>query len=235
MTLVIGHVVYELYFELKLKREKMIKKVLMCALLIAGVFQINAQEAASEDSPWQARFRVIAVMPSPSATIEAIGGDVDISNAVVPELDFTYFFSENLAAELILGTAKHSVEAIETAAGDIELGDIWLLPPTLTLQYHFNAGSLKPYLGAGLNYTIFYGGDAGPVADGVSYENSLGYAAQLGFDYMLNDKWFINLDVKKLFLGTDVTVDATTALEATVGAEVDINPLILGLGVGMKF
>ena len=85
-----------------------------------------------------------------------------------------------------------------------------------------------------MNLTLFYGGDAGPVADAVDYETALGYAFQLGADYMLNDKWFINVDLKRLFLSTDVTVDATSALDATVGAEVDINPWIIGLGLGIK-
>ena len=205
-------------------------------LFLAAAFQIKAQETTTvSESNWQARFRVIAVAPDASAEIEAIGGDVDISIAVVPELDFTYYFTENIAAELILGTAKHSVSAVETALGDVDLGDIWLLPPTLTFQYHFTGGDFKPYVGAGLNYTIFYGGDKGPAPDEVSYENAVGYAGQVGFDYYLNDKWFINLDVKKLFLSTDVTVDATTAAGAVVGAEVDINPWIIGLGVGTRF
>ena len=86
----------------------------------------------------------------------------------------------------------------------------------------------------GLNYTIFYSVDEGPVADDLDYDNSLGFAGQLGVDYMISDKWFINLDVKKLFLQTDVTVNATTALDATVGADVDINPWLFGLGIGVK-
>jgi outer membrane protein len=98
------------------------------------------------------------------------GADVDISTAFVPELDFTYFFSRNFAAELILATTKHNVEvpALET-----DLGHVWLLPPTLSLQYRFYAGDLKPYIGAGINYTIFYGVDEGDVV-GMDYENKVG-------------------------------------------------------------
>jgi len=201
---------------------------------------VNAQEAEIVESKtifskWQARFRVIAVMPNESAKIETIGGDVSIDNAFVPELDFTYFFTENWAAELILATTKHDVEAVSTVVGDIKLGDVWLLPPTLTMQYHFNGELLRPYLGAGINYTLFYNADEGPVADDVDYDNALGFAFQLGCDIDLNEKWFINLDAKYLLLNTDVTVNATTALDATVGAEVDINPFIAGVGIGMRF
>ncbi len=213
---------------------------LLASLLVGVLFTISVQgqdgnSSSADFSKWQVRLRGLVITPDESATIEAIGGDVEISTAVIPELDFTYFFTENIAAELILGTSKHDVKAIDTAAGDIELGDVWLLPPTLTLQYHFTGGALKPYLGAGVNFTIFYGADEGPVADAVDYDNSLGLAFQGGLDYDLSDQWFLNLDVKKIFIQTDATVNATTALSATVGADVDINPLVIGLGVGYRF
>jgi len=216
------------------------KKTIFSALIacLCVFTSANAQETATDDSnfsKWQARFRVISVVPNESATIEAIGGDVNIQTVYVPELDFTYFFTENWAAELILATTNHDVKAVATAAGDIALGDVWLLPPTLTLQYHFNMETVRPYLGAGLNYTIFYGADEGPIADSVDYDNSVGFAFQGGLDYDLNDKWFLNLDAKYILLSTDATVNATTALGATVGADVDINPLVIGFGIGMKF
>lgn len=205
-------------------------KKIIFSVLIAFLFVFNAQaqedNTTSQDfSKWQARFRVITVIPSPGDNID--GADVDISTSVVPELDFTYFFTKNIAAELILATTKHNVE-IENG---IDLGHVWLLPPTLNFQYHFYAGDFKPYLGAGVNYTIFYGVDEGDVAD-MNYENSFGFSFQAGLDYYLNDKWFINLDIKQLLLSTDVDVDTGAGV---LPVEVDINPLIVGLGVGMKF
>lgn len=211
------------------------KKLMLITLVMLGTVQLSAQENSVPIGKWQARFRLVSVIPDESATIQTIGGDVDISTAFIPELDFTYFFNNNLAVELILGTANHDVKAIQTAAGEIDLGDVWLLPPTLTLQYHFTGNKLKPYVGAGINYTFFYNVDNGPTADEVEYDNSFGLALQGGFDFALNDKWFLNLDAKKLFLQTDATINATTALNATVGADVDINPWIVGFGVGMKF
>ncbi|MCL6220322.1 OmpW/AlkL family protein [Zunongwangia pacifica] len=206
----------------------------IAALLLSFSFQAQESEGA-KDNPWQFRLRGVVVSPDEKASIEAIGGDADISTSVIPELDITYFFTKNWSLELILGTTKHDVEAVNTAAGNIDLGSVWLLPPTLTFQYHLTElGNFKPYIGAGVNYTIFYSVDEGPVADDLDYDNSFGFAGQLGFDYMISDKWFINLDVKKLFLQTDVTVNATSALDATVGADVDINPWLFGLGFGVK-
>lgn len=212
------------------------------ALSLMTVNFVNAQdkeEKSSEFKRWQVRLRGVGVVtPNESAKIGIIGGDVEISNAFIPELDFTYFFTEHFAAELILGTAKHDVKAVNTAAGNVDLGSVWLLPPTLTAQYHFYTSDkkiFKPYIGAGLNYTFFYNVKSGGVAD-VEYDNALGYAAQLGFDLMLDDKFFINVDAKRLFLSTDVTVDASNlAPGLSIPAKVDIDPWLFGVGVGMKF
>ena len=212
------------------------------ALSLMTVNFVNAldkEEKSSEFKRWQVRLRGVGVVtPNESAKIGIIGGDVEISNAFIPELDFTYFFTEHFAAELILGTAKHEVKAVNTAAGNVDLGSVWLLPPTLTAQYHFYTSDkkiFKPYIGAGLNYTFFYNVKSGGVAD-VEYDNALGYAAQLGFDLMLDDKFFINVDAKRLFLSTDVTVDASNlAPGLSIPAKVDIDPWLFGVGVGMKF
>ena len=217
----------------------------LMAMSLMTVNFVNAQDnetkeesKSNEFKRWQVRLRAVGVAPDESASIGIIGGDVAISNALIPELDFTYFFTENFAAELILGTAKHDVQAINTAAGDVNLGSVWLLPPTLTAQYHFYTSDkkvFKPYIGAGVNYTLFYNVKSGDVAD-VSYDNALGYAAQLGFDLMLDETFFINVDVKRLFLSTDVSVDASNlAPGLIIPAEVDINPWLIGVGVGMKF
>ena len=215
--------------------------VIMAFSLMAVNF-VNGQdkeEKSNEFKRWQVRLRGVGVVtPNQSAKIGIIGGDVAISNALIPELDFTYFFTEHFAAELILGTAKHDVKAVNTAAGNVDLGSVWLLPPTLTAQYHFYTSDkkvFKPYIGAGVNYTLFYNVKSGDVAD-VKYDNALGYAAQLCFDLMLDEKFFINVDAKRLFLSTDVTVDASNlAPGLSIPAEVDINPWLLGIGVGMKF
>ncbi len=94
---------------------------------------------------------------------------------------------------------------------------------------------MKPYIGAGINYTLFYDVKSGAVAD-VKYDNALGYAAQVGIDLNLTDTFFINIDAKRLFLKTDVTVDATNLVPGlVVPAEVTIDPWLFGIGVGMRF
>lgn len=224
------------------------KKIIFAvmALTVFGTGLTNAQENNSVDfKKWQVRVRGVGVVPDESAKIGIIGGDAKISNTFIPELDFTYFFTKNISAELILGTSKHDVSTVGSdisavggpTSADVNLGSVYLLPPTLTVQYHFLPDQIfNPYIGAGVNYTIFYNEKAGNTVRGIEYDNSFGYAFQVGFDLMLNDKFFINADIKKIFLKTDVTVDASNlATGLSIPADVEINPLLLGFGVGMKF
>jgi len=205
--------------------------------------------AYAQDNPWMVRGRVLGVLPDESADLSvagtALAGSVDISDQYVPELDITYFFNDNIAVELILAVTPHDVDATGVTVpgaldnATVDLGDVWLLPPTLTLQYHFDTGTQwKRYVGAGVNATFFFNEDEGSVADSIDYDPSFGGALQVGVDYDLDGQpggWALNADVKKVWINTDVTVDFTTALGATVDAEVDINPTVVGIGLGYKF
>ena len=201
---------------------------------------------------WRVRLRGVAVLPQESATIGVIGGDADISNSFIPELDFTYFFNRNFAAELILGTTRHKVStvgsdlsAIGAGTANVDLGKVWLLPPTLTLQYHYPVGKFNPYIGAGINYTIFYSADQGPVVKDIEYKNKFAFAAQAGFDIDISKKVFVNVDLKKVFLSTTATVDASNLTPSSspalapvlknIAADVKIKPWLLGVGIGYKF
>ncbi|MGJ3232483.1 MAG: OmpW/AlkL family protein [Oceanicaulis sp.] len=204
----------------------------VAALTVLGA----AAPAHAEAGDFLFRLRAINVTPDESATITPIGGDVDIDFSVVPEFDITYFLTDHVAAELILGVTPHDVTAVDTALGDVDLGDVTLLPPTLTLQYHFNpSGQLRPYVGAGINYTLFFNEDlpgGSPLAS-IDYDPSFGGALQAGIDYAINERWFLNFDVKKVWINTDVSIDAGAL--GLVEADVDINPVIVGVGVGWRY
>ncbi|MDR2224258.1 MAG: outer membrane beta-barrel protein [Flavobacteriaceae bacterium] len=221
---------------------------LMGAAMLVGT-QSYAQESTTpekNDYKWQMRLRGVGVIPHNKADIGVIGGQIHVDNNYIPELDFTYFFTENFAAELILGTTKHNVSTRSSSLAaiggpsdaNVDLGSVYLLPPTLMVQYHHKFGEVfKPYVGVGANYTIFYNEKSG-VAKDITYKNSFGYGYQVGFDIDLTDKFFINVDFKKLFLKTDVTVDASNlnggaALE--IPAKVKVDPMLIGFGVGMRF
>jgi outer membrane protein len=187
-------------------------------------------ENGKKAGDFMVRLRGIAIVPEDSAQIDTIGGDTDLSNEYVPEIDFSYFLTDNLALELIAATARHDVEAKNTAAGDLDLGRVSHLPPTLLLQWHVAPDSIvSPYLGAGINYTVFYNADEGKDIDKIEYDNSLGWALQAGTDINLSGNWWLNLDVKYIRIQSDVEINNA------IDADVDVNPWIFGVGVGYKF
>ncbi|MER8880122.1 OmpW family protein [Mesorhizobium sp. M0684] len=198
----------------------------------ASVRQAGAS-VTEAPSPWQIRLRALGVVTEDSGYVNAVpGSDLSYSNTVTPELDISYFFTDNIAAELILGTTYANIGGQDTIGGLGNIGKVWLLPPTLTLQYHFtDFGAFKPYVGAGVNYTIFYNQDVGS-ADALKVKNTFGTALQVGFDYMVDQHWGVNFDVKKLFLKPDfdVTVDS-----AKLTGKAELDPWLIGAGVTYRF
>lgn len=186
-------------------------------------------------SPWMIRGRALVVVPQEEASLR-IGGvpvpgaDVDISTSVVPELDISYFFNRNIALELILGVTPHNVKGAGSLAGT-RIGSAWLLPPTLTLQYHFtDFGRFKPYVGAGVNYTVFFDEKAKGGFTDFDLKDSFGAVLQVGFDYMIDEHWGINFDVKKVFLEPKVKVN-----NGLVSGKVRIDPWLIGTGITYRF
>jgi len=186
-------------------------------------------------SPWMIRGRALAVIPQEDASLKLggaplPGADVNISNSVVPELDITYFFTKNIAAELILGVTPHNVKGAGVLAGN-KIGSAWLLPPTLTLQYHFtDFGAFKPYVGAGVNYTVFFNEKAKGGFTDFDLKDSFGLALQAGFDYMIDKHWGFNFDVKKIFLEPKVKVN-----NGLVSGKVKIDPWLIATGITYRF
>ena len=208
----------------------------------AGLALAAAQPAHAEAGDFLVRLRGIVV--SPTETSSGVNptfptGGVGVSDAVVPELDFTYMLSDHVGAELILATSPHDLDGRGALAPVGKLADTMALPPTLTLQYHFMPkASVRPYVGAGINYTIFYNEDASRAletaigATRVSAKDSFGYAVQAGFDVDLSEKVFLNVDVKYIDIDTTATLRTGALVNRT---DVSLDPLVFGIGLGMRF
>lgn len=194
------------------------------SVAVAGAALAMALPVQADQGDWLVRARLLQLRPSVSSTI----GTLDVSNEVTPEVDFSYFLTENIAAELILATQRHTVKN----AG-VDLGKVSHLPPTLTLQYHFMPKeTFRPYVGAGLNYTRFYNTSLALGATPLTVDsNSWGGAVQAGFDVALDKKWFLNFDIKKIWIKTDVKNGTTGAFVS----QLKIDPVVVGVGVGLKF
>ncbi|MCP5431704.1 MAG: OmpW family protein [Alphaproteobacteria bacterium] len=191
-------------------------------------------QALAAEGDFELRGRMLAVVPDESADISQIGGDVSIDTSYVPELDLSYFVTKHLALELIAAITPHEITAKKNPVGNIDLGEVWLLPPTVTLQYHADPeGPYDPYVGVGVNYTHFFGANE-PAGFDISYDDSFGIALQAGIDVRLKDKLYVNLDVKKIFISTEATI--RNPLTATpIRADVDIDPWVVGIGIGIRF
>ena len=157
----------------------------------------------------------------------------------MPEVDFTYLATNHIGFELILATTKHTISGDRQLEPVGPLASTWVLPPTLTAQYHFvPGGQVRPYVGVGINWTIYYSSNASDElvsavgATNVDLSNSVGVALQGGIDIDISPKVFLNFDIKYITMGTNATL-TTGALVNTV--DVDINPLVFGFGIGTRF
>ncbi|MFC0804460.1 OmpW family protein [Ensifer sp. P24N7] len=201
--------------------------------LTTAQFTPPAAAAAADTTPWQIRLRGLNVITNDSGRVDGLqGSDLSFSNTVIPEFDISYFFNENIAAELILGTTYANVYGSRSISTLGEIGKTWLLPPTLTLQYHFtDFGTFRPYVGAGVNYTLFYN-QSGKSARSLDVKNTFGVALQAGFDYMVDDHWGVNFDAKKIFLRPDFEANVGGA---GVSGKAKLDPWLIGAGVTYRF
>jgi outer membrane protein len=193
----------------------------MFSLALCGLAQPTF---AAEDSAFLARVRAVLIAPDVKTSPDI---DADVDNKTIPEVDFSYFITPQIALELVLTyPQRHDV----TVGGD-KIGSVKHLPPTLNLQYHLPVSPwFKPYAGIGLNYTFFTDVDLAGGALDVD-KHSIGPSFQLGFDVPFGNGFVFNVDVKKVLMSTDVK-DASTGDKVT---KLTIDPLLVGIGVGMQF
>ena len=190
--------------------------IVIAALAACGVGAAQAQE-----TPWMVRARAVHL---DMANKDSTGLGLSVDNKTIPEVDVGYFFTPNIATELILTVPqKQTVSSNGTSIGTFKH-----LPPTLLLQYHFTGlNGYKPYVGAGINYT-----DISKVSlpTGVTLDShSWGGAFQVGVDIPLDKHWSINFDVKKVYIKTDVYSTGTS-----IGT-LKLDPMLVGAGVGYRF
>ena len=183
---------------------------------------------------WIVTGRITDVSSGADDSIFTSGGvdtglNVDVGNSIMPTLGFTYFLTDNISVEAILGTTQHEIRA-QGGATDVAVHETWVLPPVVTLQYRpMPEARVSPYVGAGINYMLFYSGED---KNGftVDLENGFGYALQAGADVALTGPWTLNLDVKKVWFETEATVNG-----GALTSEVNLDPWVVSVGIGRKF
>lgn len=217
--------------------------------MAGGLFMGNVQAADSTLAAGDMLVRVRGIHVDPNEEYEAVsnvvGTKAGVDDDTVPEIDFTYMIDNHLGIEVIAGTSKHHVGGTRIIEG-IGVADVKVLPPTVTVQYHFDSlfgyQKIRPYMGMGLNYTTFYDVDTdselkaalGNNNTTVDFDDSWGMAAQIGADYHIDKNWFVNVDLKYIDIETTMTIRKSgTVFDGNT--DVDLDPYIVGVGVGYRF
>ena len=219
--------------EIDNKRETIMRiKTLVAAMAAVASLAPIAAQAQAEENPWMVRVRAVDLLFQNGQTSTVADLNVKAKNQVIPEFDVSYFFTKNIAAELVL-TWPQQVN-ITAGSGNTNVGKISALPPSLLAQYHFtDLGPFKPYVGLGVNYTIFGNRQNFPaLGNSVQVDqNSVGVVGQIGADYMFDKNWGLNLDVKYATMSTNVT----TVQGGTNLGKLTLNPWMPAVGVTYKF
>lgn len=209
-------------------------RMLAAAMVAVAATPAMAQEVrGTRTSDVMIGLSGIGVLPTNGGNT-SIGGSPNANDAYTAQLDVTFFVTPHLALNLIAATTKHDVEVRGVpGAGTLDLGSLWLLPPTLTVQYYpWRAARLSPYFGAGLNYTVFFdeSGSRSPGIRSVDVEDAWGFALNAGVNFEITRNWLANLDVKYIFLAPDVRVNG-----GAVTGTAELNPWVIGAGVRYRF
>lgn len=226
----------------------MYKKQIVSIIILVATNLLSLSSYA-EQGDWIVRLRTIGIIPDDSSTLIRQNGTnvantgVSVDAAVTPEVDVTYMITDRIGIEAIAGTAKHTVSSVGNGLGlsdGFDLFDSWVIPPTVSLQYHFMPDNkLRPYIGVGVNYTFLVDDTATAALEtalggavNVATSNEWGWSLQAGLDYDISDKFFLNLDLKY------IDVDTTASLDTPAGnlrVDLDVDPWVVGVGIGMRF
>ena len=230
-------------------------KFLTTVILFYIVTTSTIQAQNDDYSKWSIRLSATNVLTNESDQIEE--GDLSMGNTFGFEVGVKYFFNKNIATELTIGDSNHNtkIQYNDFDQHRYDIGDVYMVPLNLIFQYHFILKDFRPYFGVGINYTFFYVKEKELIGGvyGGEFDSTFGFALQGGVIYDINNRWFVNFDLKQMFISTDMTTYhgwCETPAKSTyakiaipcsdynvedVVNKVGINPLSIGVGIGFKF
>jgi len=213
--------------------KNIITKSLVSTVIAGSLVLTSASVSALEKGDWLVRFGAVNVNPNDSSSgLTAVGSTatVGVDDNTQAFANLSYMIRDNIALELLAATPfSHDIVGTGSLSSLGKVGETKQLPPTFSIQYHFKPKSnLRPYVGAGINYTVFFSEKATNTITSLKLDDSVGLAAQAGFDVNISKDWFFNADVRYINI-------ETTAHTSLGTSEVKINPTVISLGVGTRF
>jgi outer membrane protein len=201
----------------------MMNKTSAAIMAALGLALAGAAQSA-EPSDWILRFGAHRVEPKSDNH-----GTVNVDGAQMLTFNLTRMVNDHWGVELLAALPfKHDINL----NGGGKVADVKHLPPTLSVQYHFAPeAKIRPYAGVGLNATLFFSEHTTGALAGADLKlgTSFGPAAQVGLDFDITDKWFLNGDVRWMDIDTKAKLDGVSL------GTVAIDPLAFGISVGRKF
>jgi outer membrane protein len=171
------------------------------------------------------RLRGIYIMPDEKVDNRLSPLRITVDDAVTPELDLEYFITRNFSTELVLALSKHDI-MIDN--GGTNAGSVWLLPPSLYVKYHpIPQYKISPYVGFGMNVVMPFD-EKLTIDPSFKVGTSVGWSAKVGADVKITDHVYLNVDAMYYDCRPDMTIGGTKY-------KLDLNPFILGTGIGVRF
>jgi len=184
-----------------------------------------AQAQTSIDKgDWLIRVGATHIDPS-SSGLNLNGSTLKVDSDTSATFNITYMMTGNVGIELLAALPfKHDIKV-----DDVTIGSTRHVPPTITLQWHQPIGRVVPYAGIGLNFTEFFNARLLDSDAALSLDDSAGLSAQIGFDFVIAERWLLNADVRYIDMSTDVKIDGEEI------GNVKIDPWTIGLNLGFRF
>lgn len=223
----------------------MMKAILMAA---ATGLALLSSPAAAQDDAGKFQIKLLGTAVLPDGKIDQLNTDIvglpadlqtTASDNYVPTIAAEYFVTDNVSLETICCITQHDVDATSGLPGAELVSNGKLIPATLTAKYHFDAGGVKPYLGAGATYFLWISDKPGAatIPLGVTdtdLSDEFGFVLQAGFDVPLGDNGLaLSMDAKRYFVGTTARWFAGDTL--AIETDHDLDPWVLSAGVAWRF
>lgn len=178
---------------------------------------------AAPASPWLVRLGVSDVAPD-SDHSRTLAGDVDVEHGLGMSFNVAYFITPQIAVDVLAAAPFKQ----DVAVNGSEVASVKHLPPVLSLQYHFAPeAAIRPYVGAGVNYTLFM--DEQIRGADLRLKNSAGLAGQVGVDIPVTPRITLGADIRYIDIDSEARVNGTR-----IGT-LHIDPLVCTLNVGYRF